>query len=152
MLVAFGTGLYGWKIEFEEAKPVVWIGVILYVFALYFIMLVTNLIYRYIVLSAAQTLYAYFVESNTVFVGKRKTFDKRVGFIASPGLSRLIVLFLDCHRTDNNFITNYSLLDKHFWQSCFPMPLLLHRCLLSPFNFQRQISPSQRQNNKDAAF
>jgi hypothetical protein len=30
--VACGTGLYGWKIEFEQAKPVVWVGVLLYVF------------------------------------------------------------------------------------------------------------------------
>lgn len=31
VLVAFGTGLYGYKIEFEQAKPVVWVGVILWV-------------------------------------------------------------------------------------------------------------------------
>jgi len=59
--VAFGTGLYGYKVEFEKAKPVVWVGVILYV-----------------VLSVVQTLYAYFVERDTVFLGKRKTFDKRI--------------------------------------------------------------------------
>lgn len=29
-------------------------------------------------LSAVQTLYAYFVEGNTVYVGKRKTLTKRV--------------------------------------------------------------------------
>jgi signal peptidase complex subunit 2 len=27
-----------------------------------------------------QTLYAYFVEGDIIFVGKRKTFDKRVRF------------------------------------------------------------------------
>jgi len=31
VFVAFGTGLYGWKIDFEKSKPVVWAGVILYV-------------------------------------------------------------------------------------------------------------------------
>jgi hypothetical protein len=33
---------------------------------------------RYIVLSLSQAIYAYFIEGDTVFVGKRKTFDKRV--------------------------------------------------------------------------
>jgi len=61
VFVAFGTGLYGWKIEFEKSKPVVWAGVILYV-----------------VLSVVQTLYAYFIERDVVFLGKRKTFDKRI--------------------------------------------------------------------------
>jgi signal peptidase complex subunit 2 len=32
VIVAAGTGYYGWKIEFEAAKPVVWVGVLLYVF------------------------------------------------------------------------------------------------------------------------
>jgi len=61
VLVAFGTGLYGWKIDFERSKPVVWAGVILYV-----------------ILSVVQTLYAYFIERDIVFLGKRKTFDKRI--------------------------------------------------------------------------
>lgn len=33
---------------------------------------------RYIVLTVLQSLYAYFVEGDIVFVGKRKTLDKRV--------------------------------------------------------------------------
>lgn len=33
---------------------------------------------RYILLTVLQTLYAYFVEGDIVFVGKRKTLDKRV--------------------------------------------------------------------------
>lgn len=33
---------------------------------------------RYIVLSISQAIYAYFIEGDTIFVGKRKTFDKRV--------------------------------------------------------------------------
>jgi len=61
VFVAFGTGLYGWKIDFEKSKPVVWAGVILYV-----------------ILSLVQTLYAYFIERDIVFLGKRKTFDKRI--------------------------------------------------------------------------
>ena len=31
MFVAAGTGLYGYKIEFEKSKPVVWVGLIVYV-------------------------------------------------------------------------------------------------------------------------
>ena len=34
--------------------------------------------HRYVILTLVQTLYAYFVEGDIVFVGKRKTFDKRV--------------------------------------------------------------------------
>jgi len=59
--VALFTGLYGWKVEFEKSKPVVWAGLIVY-----------------FLLTALQTLYAYFVEGDTVFVGKRKTFSKRI--------------------------------------------------------------------------
>ncbi|KAI0074089.1 SPC25-domain-containing protein [Panus rudis PR-1116 ss-1] len=69
VFVAAGTGLYGYKVDFEESKHVVWFGVILYV-----------------TLTICQTLYAYFVEKDTVFVGRRKVFDKRVRLIfASPG-------------------------------------------------------------------
>ncbi|CAE6418975.1 hypothetical protein RSOLAG1IB_02670 [Rhizoctonia solani AG-1 IB] len=59
--IAAATGLYSWKKEFEESKPMVWIGVILYM-----------------LLTGAQTLYAYFIERDTVFVGKRKTVNKRI--------------------------------------------------------------------------
>src|SRR5262245_41516870 len=34
--------------------------------------------YRYVVLTVLQTLYSYFVEGDIVFVGRRKTFSKRV--------------------------------------------------------------------------
>ncbi|KAF8221000.1 hypothetical protein L208DRAFT_1415809 [Tricholoma matsutake] len=61
VFVAAGTALYGYKIEFEKSKPVVWAGLIVY-----------------IVLTSLQTLYAYFIEDNIVFVGKRKTFSKRI--------------------------------------------------------------------------
>ncbi|KAI0763508.1 microsomal signal peptidase 25 kDa subunit-domain-containing protein [Trametes elegans] len=61
VLVAGATGLYGWRVPFEQSKPGVWAGVIVY-----------------IILTVAQTLYAYFVEGDIVFVGKRKTFDKRI--------------------------------------------------------------------------
>jgi signal peptidase complex subunit 2 len=53
--------LYGYKFDFEKSKPVVWVGVIIYV-----------------LLTTVQTVYAHFVEKETVFVGKRKTFSKRV--------------------------------------------------------------------------
>ncbi|KIJ36334.1 hypothetical protein M422DRAFT_76255 [Sphaerobolus stellatus SS14] len=61
VFVAAGTALYGYKTEFEESKPVVWAGLILY-----------------IILTSIQTLYAYFIEGNIVYVGKRKTFAKRI--------------------------------------------------------------------------
>ncbi|KAK2461162.1 hypothetical protein APHAL10511_006689 [Amanita phalloides] len=61
VLVASGTALYGYKVEFEKSKSVVWVGVILY-----------------IVLTTLQTVYAYFVQKDTIFVGKRKTFSKRI--------------------------------------------------------------------------
>ncbi|KAG8836570.1 hypothetical protein FRB91_008580 [Serendipita sp. 411] len=35
-------------------------------------------LYSYVILSGAQTLYAYLIEGDTVFVGKRKTYAKRV--------------------------------------------------------------------------
>jgi len=61
VFVAAGTSLYGYKIEFEKSKPVVTIGLVLYM-----------------VLTTLQTLYAYFIEGKTIFVGKRKTFSKRI--------------------------------------------------------------------------
>ncbi|KDQ58473.1 hypothetical protein JAAARDRAFT_34280 [Jaapia argillacea MUCL 33604] len=61
VFVAAGTAYYGWKVEFEQSKPVVWAGLIIYV-----------------LLTALQALYAYFVEGDVVFVGKRKTFEKRI--------------------------------------------------------------------------
>lgn len=38
----------------------------------------TERAFRYILLTITQTLYAYVVERDIVFVGKRKTLDKRV--------------------------------------------------------------------------
>ncbi|EJC99176.1 uncharacterized protein FOMMEDRAFT_23087 [Fomitiporia mediterranea MF3/22] len=61
VFTAVGTALYGWKVEFEQAKPLVWIGVILYV-----------------ILTSASTLYSFFIEKDTVFVGRRRTLAKRV--------------------------------------------------------------------------
>jgi signal peptidase complex subunit 2 len=59
--------LYGYKVEFEQSKPVVWAGLILYM-----------------LLTTTQTLYAYFVEKDIVFVGKRKTLSKRVRLTRPP--------------------------------------------------------------------
>ncbi|KAF4618834.1 hypothetical protein D9613_010044 [Agrocybe pediades] len=61
VFVAAGTALYGYKIDFETSKPMVSVGLAIY-----------------IALSVAQTLYAYFVEGNTIFIGKRKTLSKRI--------------------------------------------------------------------------
>ncbi|TFK21128.1 hypothetical protein FA15DRAFT_672837 [Coprinopsis marcescibilis] len=61
VFVAAGTAFYGWKVDFETSKPVVTIGLI-----------------AYIILTSLSTLYAYFVEGDTIFVGRRKTFSKRI--------------------------------------------------------------------------
>ncbi|KAG1747333.1 microsomal signal peptidase 25 kDa subunit-domain-containing protein [Suillus lakei] len=61
VFTAAATGLYGWKTDFEKSKPGVWVGFILY-----------------LVLTSLQTLYSYFVEGDTIFVGRRKTFSKRI--------------------------------------------------------------------------
>ncbi|KAI0066874.1 hypothetical protein BV25DRAFT_1795891 [Artomyces pyxidatus] len=61
VFVAGATAFYGWRLEFEQSKPAMWVGLIVYV-----------------VLTVIQTLYAYFIEGDIIFVGKRKTFDKRI--------------------------------------------------------------------------
>ncbi|KAF9528419.1 microsomal signal peptidase 25 kDa subunit-domain-containing protein [Crepidotus variabilis] len=61
VFVAAGTALYGYKIEFEKSKTVVSIGLVVY-----------------ILLTTLQTLYSYFVESHTIFEGKRKSLSKRI--------------------------------------------------------------------------
>ncbi|EIW78447.1 hypothetical protein CONPUDRAFT_138723 [Coniophora puteana RWD-64-598 SS2] len=61
VFVAVATGVYGYKVDFETAKPLVWAGFLLY-----------------LLLTGLQTAYAYFVEGDVVFVGKRKTFSKRI--------------------------------------------------------------------------
>jgi len=61
VLAGTGTGLYGWKTEFEASKTIVTIGVLLY-----------------FLLTALQTVYTYFVEGKTIFVGKRKTLVNRI--------------------------------------------------------------------------
>jgi len=61
VFVAAGTALYGYKTDFEESKPIVAAGLLLYM-----------------ILTCVQSLYAYFIEGNIVYVGKRKTFAKRI--------------------------------------------------------------------------
>jgi len=61
VFIAAGTAFYGYKVEFETSKPVVWAGVILY-------MLLTSL----------QTLYVQFVEKDTIYTGRRKVLAKRI--------------------------------------------------------------------------
>jgi hypothetical protein len=48
---------------------------------------------RYIVLTLSQALYAYFIEWDTIFVGKRKTFDKRVSGICSRPVTTLLTFY-----------------------------------------------------------
>jgi len=59
--IAAATGYYSWKREFEETRPLVLIGVVLY-----------------FVLAALQTVYAYWIEGKTIFVGKRRTLVHRI--------------------------------------------------------------------------
>ncbi|KAF5369056.1 hypothetical protein D9758_002943 [Tetrapyrgos nigripes] len=61
VFVAAGTAFYGYKVDFEKSKPVVWAGLILY-----------------ILLTTIQTLYSYFIEGDVVYVGRRKTFSRRI--------------------------------------------------------------------------
>lgn len=80
MLIAGATALYGWKVNFEQSKPLVWAGVILYVLLCLssifsFLRHVTS---RYVLLTSISTLYTYFVEKDTVYVGRRKTLAKRI--------------------------------------------------------------------------
>ncbi|KAK7048037.1 microsomal signal peptidase 25 kDa subunit-domain-containing protein, partial [Favolaschia claudopus] len=69
VFVAGGTGLYGYKVEFEQSKPVVWSN---------FVRRTDRSFSRYMLLTFTQTLYSYFIEGDIVFVGKRKTFSKRI--------------------------------------------------------------------------
>jgi signal peptidase complex subunit 2 len=41
-------------------------------------LLTFHVVQRYIVLTGAQSLYTYFIEGETIFIGKRKTYAKRV--------------------------------------------------------------------------
>lgn len=77
VLVAAATGLYGWKVEFEQAKPAVWAGFIMHV-SLRIVLSLTHVFSSYVVLTSLQALYAYFIEGDIVFVGRRKTFSKRI--------------------------------------------------------------------------
>jgi len=61
VFVAAGTAFYGYKVDFEQSKPLVTVGLVVY-----------------IILTVVQSLYAYLIEGNIIFVGKRKTFSKRI--------------------------------------------------------------------------
>lgn len=64
---------------------------------------------RYVILSVVQTLYAYFIERDIVFLGKRKTLDKRVShpsFHAILARPRLTGPLIDCDRKDKDYLTD----------------------------------------------
>lgn len=61
VVIAAATGYYGWKREFEEARLLVFVGVVLY-----------------FILTAVQTAYAYWIEGKTIYVGKRRTLVHRI--------------------------------------------------------------------------
>ena len=80
VLVAAATGLYGWKVDFEQSKPAVWAGFIMHVSHKEPTPLISDALFfsSYVILTSLQSLYAYFVEGDIVFVGRRKTFSKRI--------------------------------------------------------------------------
>ena len=82
VFIAAGTALYGWKVEFEKSKPLVWAGVILYVVSLVKFRdchsQAKSMMFRYVLFTSLSTVYTFFVEKNTVYVGKRKTLAKRI--------------------------------------------------------------------------
>lgn len=79
VLVAAVTGLYGWKVEFEQSKPAVWAGFVMYVLVKELVSSSSHIFFSsYVILTSLQALYAYFVEGDIVFVGRRKTFSKRI--------------------------------------------------------------------------
>lgn len=83
VLVAGLTAFYGYKVDFETSKPVMWIGLSLCVITALFLacsrtLTSDDMITRYILLTSAQALYVWLVEGNTIFIGKRKTYAKRV--------------------------------------------------------------------------
>ncbi|KIM70680.1 hypothetical protein SCLCIDRAFT_1206816 [Scleroderma citrinum Foug A] len=92
VFIAGATGLYGWKVDFEQAKPGVWAGFILYV-----------------VLTTLQTLYAYFVEGHVIFVGRRKTFSKRIITERITISSRTIPVSSPSLRKSSSNAPSYSL-------------------------------------------
>ncbi|KAG6818380.1 hypothetical protein H0H93_005453 [Arthromyces matolae] len=85
VFVAAGTALYGYKVPFGESKPLVWIGLI-----------------TYVVLTAVQSLYAFFIEGNVIFVGRRKTFSKRI-------ITERITISSKTERVKNSKPPSYSL-------------------------------------------
>lgn len=112
-----------------------------------------NSTFRYILLTVVQTLYSYFVEGDTVFVGKRKTLDKRVRLSPSPLLfltkSLTTTPSTDSNRTPNNSLHHLfpslpflhllpfllSLIHHHLSTTIHPHPLL------RPLHRRRQVPP-----------
>lgn len=72
-IIALGSTVWSYRLEFEETKFVLSIAVASYVCheaqADYF---------RYMFLSALQFLYSYYIEGRVIYVGKRKSLTKRV--------------------------------------------------------------------------
>ncbi|KAJ4474811.1 microsomal signal peptidase 25 kDa subunit-domain-containing protein [Lentinula lateritia] len=79
VFVAGGTAFYGYKFDFEKSKPVVWVGLILYVWVgSPYELQPLIFLFSYFFLTLVQSLYAYFIEGEIVYVGKRKTFSRRI--------------------------------------------------------------------------
>ncbi len=104
VFIAGATAFYSYRLEFEQSKPVIWIGLIVCVFlgtrSTCCSCSIAMLYSRYIVLTLSQALYAYFIEGDTIFVGKRKTFDKRVS--VGIRLRPVTALLTSHHRLSQN--------------------------------------------------
>ena len=87
----------------------------------------------YVLLTTIQTLYAYFIEGDIVFVGKRKTFDKRVSGASCPLITPPHAAHADCNRADNAHIHHQAL------YALLPTCILL-RPHLRAFDVRRQVA------------
>lgn len=104
---------------------------------------------RYVILSVVQTLYAYLVERDIVFLGKRKTFDKRVSHLASAvilGRPRLTGPFVDRDRKDNDYLTDSAPFSQTIRSQTVPMPLVQLYHIVPPLSFGRQVLTRQGEN------
>lgn len=200
--MAAGTAFYGYKVEFEESKPVMWVGLIVYVLfsSLYILFLVSLSTYvegarclflvacpkcawaqyciiapqydihvlimlfcscRYMVLTTLQALYAYFIEGEIIFVGKRKTFDKRVRLMTSSSVpcthhlttSSLPSSLPDPHRTHNNILPhNPRILTITIAVSTslpsFPLHLLFHKTRFNIIKIRSSTRPTKTDGHK----
>lgn len=103
---------------------------------------VCNSTFRYILLTVVQALYSYFIEGDIVFVGKRKTLDKRVSALRlyAPDCNCTHLILIDRHRAGNDFV------DIHTLETLLTTTILSYR-VIRTLDLGRQISPQQGPNS-----